>query len=74
MAERSTTRSPPSRLVRLVQQSPVPPRTKPDPSAGFLPYTVEVDVAEAVGNFRQYLAILQEWDEREKEQAKDRPD
>jgi hypothetical protein len=39
-----------------------------------LSYTVEVDVAEAVGNFRQYLAILQEWDEREKEQAKDRPD
>ena len=74
MAERSTTRSPPSRLVRLVQQPPVSARVKPDPNVGFFPYTDDADVTEAVGNFRQYLAILEEWDEREKEKPKDKLD
>jgi hypothetical protein len=37
-------------------------------------YTNEVDAREAAGNFCLYLAILQEWDEREKEKVKDRPD
>jgi len=74
MAERSTTRSPPSRLVRLAEQSPVSARVKPDPNVGFFPYTDEANVTEAVGNFRQYLAILEEWDEREKEKAKDKLD
>jgi hypothetical protein len=70
MAERSTTRSPSSRLVRLAEQSSVYTRVKPDPNVGFFPYTDEADVTEAVGNFRQYLAILEEWDEREKEKEK----
>ena len=57
-----------------MQQSPVPANPKPDPNVGFLPYTDEEDVAEAVENFRQYLAILREWDERDKGGAKDKLD
>jgi hypothetical protein len=40
------------------------------PKAAKLEYTDEVDAREAASNFRQYLAILEEWDEREKEKEK----
>jgi len=32
-----------------------------------LPYASELDLQEAVRNFRLYLEILQEWDRRDKE-------
>ena len=32
-----------------------------------LPYSNEEDVREALENFRSYLKILQEWDNRERE-------
>lgn len=41
--------------------------------ASWLPYTCETEMQEAAENFRAYLAILEEWDEREKERAQNRP-
>jgi len=37
-----------------------------------LPYTDEDELREAVENFRAYLGILEEWDEREKETTRRR--
>ncbi len=34
---------------------------------GVLPYESEEDLCEAAENFRAYLAILKEWDERERQ-------
>jgi hypothetical protein len=41
-----------------------------DEPAGWLPYTCETEMQEAAENFRAYLAILEEWDEKEKERTK----
>ena len=66
MAERSTTRSPPSRLLRHGRQAPVVEEVQPELRAAALPYADESDMQEAVSNFRLYLAILEEWDAKEK--------
>jgi len=49
----------------------VTPAAQVEPSS-WLPYTDEDEVREAVENFRSYLAILEEWDEREKETTRRR--
>lgn len=41
-------------------------RTRPITETA-LPYASELDLQEAVRNFRLYLEILQEWDRRDKE-------
>jgi len=65
MAERSTTRPPPTRTWLparpLVSEEP----TSGQPGVSIL-YANEEDMREAVENFRHYLAILQEWDRKEK--------
>lgn len=65
MAERSTTRPPPPRTWLparpLVSEEP----RSGDPAVPIL-YENEEAMREAVENFRHYLAILQEWDEKEK--------
>jgi hypothetical protein len=66
MAERSTTLSPPSRLLRQARHAPVVEEVQPELRAAALPYADESDMQEAVSNFRLYLAILEEWDAKEK--------
>jgi len=52
----------------LVSEEP----TRGQPGDSIL-YADEEDMREAAENFRQYLAILQEWDEKEKAVHDDRP-
>ena len=66
MTEGLTARSAVARFQPTTRESEGEP-------ASWLPYTDEDQLREAVENFRAYLAILEEWDEREKETTRRRP-
>lgn len=65
MAERSTTRPQPTKTWLPARPLASGEPRSGDPAVPIL-YEDEDDMREAVENFRHYLAILQEWDEKEK--------
>lgn len=57
-----------SRLLRpalVAQERSRPAQPEPDLKVGPFAFADEAEAAEAVENFRHFLAILREWDERE---------
>jgi len=71
MVRDSTTRPAPSRLLRVPKQAPVIEEAEPH-VGGAWRFADEFEAREAASNFRLYLAILQEWDEKEKERERRR--